>query len=160
VIIFYILTTLSLDNVWTLLGENCCWSLLGLKGLRKKNKFGLSLFIPAWKSQIFTVKIGGKRSPFLGKCYLISIENCLLPHMLINYIRLKPQSNYNLRSNTKQYLLLDLPNKTEKTTGDRAFFAATPTLWNTLPDELRALGSLKTFMARLIPHYFKLAFTL
>ena len=32
-IIFYILTTLSLDNVWTLLGENCCWSLLGLKGL-------------------------------------------------------------------------------------------------------------------------------
>ena len=33
VIIFYILTTLSLDNVWTLLGENCCWSLLGLKGL-------------------------------------------------------------------------------------------------------------------------------
>ena len=37
-IIFYILTTLSLDNVWTLLGENCCWSLLGLKGLRKKKK--------------------------------------------------------------------------------------------------------------------------
>ena len=33
VIIFYILTTLSLDNVWTLLGENCCWSLLRLKGL-------------------------------------------------------------------------------------------------------------------------------
>ena len=33
VIIFYILTTLSLDNVWTLLGENCCRSLLGLKGL-------------------------------------------------------------------------------------------------------------------------------
>ena len=27
-IIFYILTTWSLDNVWTLLGENCCWSLL------------------------------------------------------------------------------------------------------------------------------------
>jgi len=33
VIIFDILTTLSLDNLWTLLGENCCWSLLGLKGL-------------------------------------------------------------------------------------------------------------------------------
>ena len=31
VIIFYILKTLSFDNVWTLLGENCCWSLLGLK---------------------------------------------------------------------------------------------------------------------------------
>ena len=28
------------------------------------------------------------------------------------------------------------------------------------PDELRALGSLKTFMARLKTHYFKLAFSL
>ena len=36
VIIFYILTTLSLDNVWRLLGENCCWSLLGLKGLMER----------------------------------------------------------------------------------------------------------------------------
>ena len=32
-IIFYILTTLSLDNVWISLGENCCWSPLGLKGV-------------------------------------------------------------------------------------------------------------------------------
>ena len=32
-IIFYILTTLSLGNVWTSLAENCFWSLLGLKGL-------------------------------------------------------------------------------------------------------------------------------
>ncbi|CAH3126512.1 unnamed protein product [Porites lobata] len=50
-------------------------------------------------------------------------------------------SNYNPRSNTK-HLLLDLPDKTKETTGDRAFFAASPTLWNALPDELRALGSL------------------
>ena len=43
-IIFYILTTLSLDNVWTLLGENCCWSLLGLKGLNNvgQNSFQIS----------------------------------------------------------------------------------------------------------------------
>ena len=33
-IILLILITLSLDSVWILLGENCCWSLLGLKGLR------------------------------------------------------------------------------------------------------------------------------
>ena len=33
VIILLILITLSLDNVWILLGENCCWSLLALKGL-------------------------------------------------------------------------------------------------------------------------------
>ena len=33
-IILLILITLSLDSVWILLGENCCWSLLGMKGLR------------------------------------------------------------------------------------------------------------------------------
>ena len=32
-IILLILITLSLDSVWILLGENCCWSLLGLTGL-------------------------------------------------------------------------------------------------------------------------------
>ena len=34
-IILLILITLSLDSVWILLGENCFWSLLGLKGLTK-----------------------------------------------------------------------------------------------------------------------------
>ena len=34
VIISLILITLFLDNVWILSGENWCWSLLGLKGLR------------------------------------------------------------------------------------------------------------------------------
>ena len=33
VIILLILITSSRDNVWILLGENCCWSLLGLRGL-------------------------------------------------------------------------------------------------------------------------------
>ena len=32
-VILYIHTALSLDNVWILLGENCYWSLLGHKGL-------------------------------------------------------------------------------------------------------------------------------
>ena len=34
VIILLILIPLSLDNVWILLGENCFWSLLALKGLK------------------------------------------------------------------------------------------------------------------------------
>ena len=33
-IILLILIILSLDNVWILLGENWCWSLLGLRGLK------------------------------------------------------------------------------------------------------------------------------
>ena len=33
VIISLILITYSHDNVWILLGENCCWTLLGLKAI-------------------------------------------------------------------------------------------------------------------------------
>ena len=82
------------------------------------------------------------------------------PTYVHQLIRPKPQSNYNLRSNTK-HLLLDPPNKTKKTTGERAFFAAALTgLWDALPDELRALlDSLKTFLVRLKTYYFKLAFS-
>ena len=49
VIIFYILTTLSLDNVWTLLGEICCWSLLGLKGL-----MGQRAILPPFYSHVLS----------------------------------------------------------------------------------------------------------
>ena len=34
VIILLTLITISLGNIWILLGENWCWSLLGLKGLK------------------------------------------------------------------------------------------------------------------------------
>ena len=39
-IILLILITLFLDSVWILLGENCCWSLLGLKGLMENERSG------------------------------------------------------------------------------------------------------------------------
>ena len=55
---------------------------MGHLSLRKKNKFGLSLFIPAWTSQIFTVKTGGKRSPFWGS--VISLVLKTSTKMMIN----------------------------------------------------------------------------
>ena len=36
-----ILITSSHDSVWILLGENCCWSLLVLKGLTRLSIFPL-----------------------------------------------------------------------------------------------------------------------
>ena len=44
VIILLILITLSLDSVWILLGENCCWSLLALKGLKRCVRIGIVEF--------------------------------------------------------------------------------------------------------------------
>ena len=93
------------------------------------------------------------RMMFKLAVYTFKALHGIAPTYIHQLIRLKAQSNYNLRLKYK-HLLLDLPNKIKKTTGDRAFFATAPTLWNALPDELRALGSLKTFMARLKTHYF------
>ena len=52
-IILLILITLSLDSVWILLGENCCWSLLGLEGLRIKTK---SVLYTVQRMEIFMQK--------------------------------------------------------------------------------------------------------
>ena len=74
------------------------------------------------------------------------------PTYIHQLIRLKPKSNCNLRSNTK-HLLLDLPNKTKKTTGDRAFFAVGRVGPVERPfKRVESLGSLKTFMAQLKTH--------
>ena len=43
-IMLLILITLSLDSVWILLGENCCWSLLALKGLKRCVRIGIVEF--------------------------------------------------------------------------------------------------------------------
>ena len=40
-IILLILITICLDNLWISLGENWCWSLLGLKGLKRVRGFAM-----------------------------------------------------------------------------------------------------------------------
>ena len=69
VIIFYILTTLSLDNVWTLLGENGCWSLLGLKGL--SDEF-LCLHLDRVSTKVCAFKLKLK--------LIVTISHCLAYH--------------------------------------------------------------------------------
>ena len=53
-IILLILMTLSLDSVWTLLGENCCWSLLGLKGLNRLHVLRIMVTI-SWATKFIIV---------------------------------------------------------------------------------------------------------
>ena len=56
-------------------------------------------------------------------------------------------------------LLLEHPMcKTYVTLGDRAFKAATPTLWNELPIHIRNSESLSSFKNLLKTHIFKLSF--
>ena len=64
----------------------------------------------------------------------------LAPEYLTELIKLKTSGRYHLRSCDK--LLLDCPRiKTRVTLGDRSFAIAAPTLWNSLPMEVRYLGN-------------------
>ena len=58
-----------------------------------------------------------------------------------------------LRSTSKN--LLCEPRTTMKTYGDRSFSACAQKLWNQLPDEIRAAGSVAIFKRQLKTHLFK-----
>ena len=58
-----------------------------------------------------------------------------------------------LRSTSKN--LLCEPRNNMKTYGDRSFSACAPKLWNQLPDNIRAAGSVAMFKRRLKTHLFK-----
>ena len=72
----------------------------------------------------------------------------IAPSYIRKIISIKRQGNYNLRSSTG--ILLAYPSfRTRATLGDRAFVAAAPALWNTLPLELRAMTNVNTFKRHL-----------
>ena len=52
-------------------------------------------------------------------------------------------SLYNLRASDS--ILLSMPAVRSKTLGDRVFMVAAPTLWNSLPKELRAIDKCEQF---------------
>lgn len=74
-----------------------------------------------------------------------------LSDLISNYAPPRP-----LRSNDQ--LLLTVPKTKKRSRGDRAFAAAGPRLWNSLPLHIRASHSLASFKSALKTHFFTLAF--
>ena len=68
------------------------------------------------------------------------------------------QPSCSLRSSTER--LLKIPKTNLKTFGERSFGYTAPTVWNSLPADLRASPSLPTFKVNLKTHFFRQAFWL
>ena len=66
------------------------------------------------------------------------------------------QPSRSLRSSTER--LLKIPKTNLKTFGERSFGYIAPTVWNSLPADLRAFPSLPTFKVNLKTHFFRQAF--
>ena len=81
----------------------------------------------------------------------------LAPQYLRSLISIKT-SCFNLRgSNT---LLLAIPSvKAKATLGDQAFAVAAPSLWNSLPSELRSITYVTSFKTHLKTYLYSLAYT-
>ena len=62
-------------------------------------------------------------------------------------------SLYNVRCSGS--ILLSMPAVRSKTLGDRAFMVAAPTLWNSLPKELRAITNVNSFKAHIKTYIFR-----
>jgi len=83
--------------------------------------------------------------------------NGLAPEYISELIKVKVSSRYNLRSSTE--LLLEQPRiRTLVTLGDRSFEVAAPTLWNSLPAEIRNARNINVFKKMLKTCFFRKAF--
>ena len=64
--------------------------------------------------------------------------------------------HYGLRS--QDDLTLVVPRTKRKSLGDRAFRVAAPTLWNSLPKDVRGCNDIGVFNGKLKTHYFDVAY--
>ena len=77
----------------------------------------------------------------------------LLLNIYAIYLLTFDSSLYYLRSSGS--ILLSMPAVRSKTLGDRAFMVAAPTLWNSLPKELRAITNVNSFKAHIKTYLFR-----
>ena len=71
------------------------------------------------------------------------ISNLLVPYKPVRALR-----------SSDKHLLIDCSYRTSSTLGDRAFSVAAPTLWNSLPLDIRCCDSLQSFKTLLKTHLY------
>ena len=84
--------------------------------------------------------------------------HALAPQYLSGLLSDYSPERENLRSADQE--LLDVADSKKRTLGDRAFCVAAPTLWNSLPLEIRQMPTLDSFKSALKRHLFIEAFGL
>ena len=86
--------------------------------------------------------------------YVYKCKHDLAPGYLCNLLDVPRQANYSLRSRVDT-LILRVP-RTNSKGGERSFYFAGPTFWNSLPVELRLSPTLDIFKRNLKTYLFLL----
>ena len=119
-----------------------------LTGKRKRDHISPILASLHWLPVSF-------RIDFKILMFVFKVRNGLAPQYLTDVLQCYAPARA-LRSSDQ--LLLAVPKTRLKTRGDRAFGAAAPRLWNSLPWHIRSAGSIEVFKSSLKTHFFSLAF--
>ena len=80
------------------------------------------------------------------------------PPYILDLIRARERTNYNLRSSSQLSLQPYNAAKTKKTLGDRAFQVASPGLWKGLPNDIRNAKTMNVFKSLVKTHLFRKAY--
>ena len=95
------------------------------------------------------------RSTYKIACLCYHCHSSTAPSYVTDMLHKKPLHTRNTRSSSYTMPLLNRPAHSKATLGDRSFFFASSSVWNSIPNDVRCAPSLSSFKSRLKTYLFR-----
>ena len=95
------------------------------------------------------------RSTYKIACLCYHCHSSTAPSYVTGMLHRKPLHTRNTRSSSYTMPLLNIPAHSKATLGDRSFFFASSSVWNSIPNDVRCGPSLSSFKSRLKTYLFR-----
>ena len=88
------------------------------------------------------------RSTYKIACLCYHCHSCTAPSYVADMLHKKPSHTRNTRSSSYTMPILNRPAHSKATLGDRSFFFASSSVWNSIPNDVRCAPSQSSFKSR------------
>ena len=95
------------------------------------------------------------RSTYKIACLCYHCHSSTAPSYVTDMLHKKPLHTRNTRSSSYTMPLLNRPAHSKATLGDRSFYFASSSVWNSIPNDVRCAPSLSSFKSRLKTYLFR-----
>ena len=95
------------------------------------------------------------RSTYKIACLCYHCHSSTAPSYVTDMLHRKPLHTRNTRSSSYTMPLLNRPSHSKATLGDRSFYFASFSVWNSIPNDVRCAPSLSSFKSRLKTYLFR-----
>ena len=95
------------------------------------------------------------RSTYKIACLCYHCHSSTAPSYVTDMLHKKPLHTRNTRSSSYTMPLLNRPAHSKATLGDRSFYFASSSVWNSIPNDVRCAPSLSSFKCRLKTYLFR-----